>query len=79
MRENLSARNMEYSFFVERVRRSKSNGMEITCKTLACLFDCVIGVLHPAYLWTSSLVTKWDDIDILIGLQPDHSVYSTGS
>lgn len=77
--DNLSSRGLRYESFVERLRTRKTCGMEIACLVLAHMYRCKIAVIHPAFLWISGPVKEVGDLDIVIGLNSDHSVYCTGN
>lgn len=78
MATNLKYRQMTISEYIDRIRRARICGMEITLMILARMWGVVIAVITDQELWLSANVDSPDNVHIILGTQRGQSFYSTG-
>ena len=76
---NLKARRMDGFSYQELVRSEAFDGMEISMICLAHIFDMVIAAISGETFWVSRNTLKFNEIAIIVGLNADGHVYSTGN
>ena len=55
------------------------NGMDISLLVMSRMFNTVIGVISGDQFWVSHSTLKWNEVQIIVGLSPNGSIYSTGN
>ena len=76
---NLKARRMDGFSYWELVRSEAFDGMEISMICLAHMFDMVIAAISGETFWVSRNTLKFNEIAIIVGLNADGHIYSTGN
>ena len=64
--------------FRELICSGAFDGMEISMLVLAKMWDTVIGGISGKMFWLSRRTNKFNEIGIIVGINEDGNVYSTG-
>ena len=54
------------------------NGMDVSLLVMSRMFNTVIGAISGDQFWVSHATLKWNDVQIIVGLSPNGSIYATG-
>lgn len=77
--QNLAYRNMSITDFIQRLRKCRICGMDVSLIVLAKMWGVTIGVVTDHELWLSDDVECADQVQILLGTQTAMTFYSIGT
>ena len=75
---NLESRNLHTYNFRELLKRGIFDVADISLLILSRMLNTVIATICGEKFWLSTTTLKFNDISIIVGLEADGSVYSTG-
>lgn len=77
--QNLAYRNMNITDYIQRLRKGRICGMDVSLIILARMWGVIIGVVTDHELWLSDEVDCADEVHILLGTNTAMTFYSIGT